>query len=271
VAVAAGLTVVRAAAIWVAFQAIKALVLLAASVQAEGFGRPDRALLGESVRFGVRAWIGSLSSAFNDRLDQILVALLASEVALGLYAAAVNAFEILIYLASAAATAILPLMARVAADVRTERVLAAFRSVALVTVAGIAVAAAVGPPLLPLMFGDAFDDSGTPFLWLLPGALGFVAMAIFSNALVASSRPGRSSIGPLVSLVTTVIGDVLLIPPLGAEGAAIAASAALLAGGATAIAFYHAHDRFPLRALCAPRRSDLELLGALTRPFARRA
>jgi O-antigen/teichoic acid export membrane protein len=271
VALAAGLTVIRAAAIWVAFQALKALVLLSAGVRAEGLGRPDGRLLLESVSFGLRAWIGSLSTAFNDRLDQIFVALLASEVALGLYAAAVNAFEILVYLASAAATAILPLVARAGIDVRTERVLGAFRSVAVVTAAGIAIGAVVGPPLLPLMFGEAFEASETPFLWLLPGALGFVAMAIFSNALVASSAPGRSSLGPLVSLALSIVGDVLLIPPLGDKGAAIAASAALLAGGATAIALYWARDRFPVRALLVPRRSDLELLGALARPFARRA
>jgi O-antigen/teichoic acid export membrane protein len=270
VALAAGLTVVSAAAIWVASQALKAAVLLVASARAEGVARPDGRLLAESVRFGLRAWIGSLSSAFNERLDQILVALLASEVALGIYAAAVNAFEILIYLASAAATAILPLVARAAPGARAERVLASFRSVALVTVAGIAVAAVVGPPLLPLMFGDPFEPSATPFLWLLPGALGFVAMAIFSNALVASSAPGRSSIGPLVSLVLTLIGDVLLIPPLGAEGAAIAASVALVAGGGTALALYRLRDPFPMRALLVPRRGDLELLRALARPFARR-
>jgi O-antigen/teichoic acid export membrane protein len=269
VAIAAGLTVVRAALIWVAFQAVKAVILLGASIRAEGVGRPSRALLGESVAFGLRAWIGSLSNAFNERLDQILVALLASEAVLGVYAAAVNAFEILLYLAAAAATAILPLVARSAPDVRAERVLGAFRSVTAVTVVGIAVAAAAGPPLLPLMFGEAFETSAAPFLWLLPGAPGFVAMVIFSNALVASAAPARSSAGPLVSLVVGLVLDLLLIPPLGATGAAVAASAALLAGGATALTLYHRHETFSASALLRPRRMDLELLRALATPFAR--
>lgn len=270
VAAGPGLTVVRAASIWVLSQAVKALVLLAASVRAEGVGVPSLRLLRESVAFGLRAWIGSLSSAFNERVDQILVALLASEAVLGIYAAAVNAFEILLYLAAASATAILPLVARAGAGGRADRVLGAFRSVALVTAAGSIAAATLGPPLLPLVFGDAFDDSAAPFLWLLPGALGFAAMAIFSNALVASGAPGRSSAGPLVSLAGGLVLDALLIPPLGATGAAIAASAALLAGGATALALYRARDDFPLRALAVPQRHDLELLRALGRPFSRR-
>ena len=128
------ITVVHATLIWVVTQAAKAAVLLIASVRAEGLGRPDRRLLRESLAFGVRAWIGTLSSAFNERLDQILVALLASEAVLGIYATAVNAFDVVLYLAAAAATAMVPLVARADPALRTGRVLAAFRAVALVTV-----------------------------------------------------------------------------------------------------------------------------------------
>jgi O-antigen/teichoic acid export membrane protein len=267
VAATAGLTVLRATLIWVAFQAAKAIVLLAASVRAEGVVRPDAGLLGESVAFGARAWIGTLSTAFNERVDQILVALLASEAALGIYATAVNAFEILVYLAGATATAILPLAARADPARRAERVLGAFRSVALLTLLGMVVAIVAGPPLIPLVFGRPFDASTEPFLWLLPGAVGFVALAIFSNALVAASSPGRSSAGPLVSLALGVILDLLLIPPLGATGAAVAASAALLAGGTVSLVLFRLHGTFPLRAVVVPERDDLALLRAVVKPF----
>ena len=269
-AVTTGLTVVRAAVIWVVFQAVKAVLLLGAGVRAEGLSAPDGGLLRESVWFGVRAWIGTLSTAFNERVDQILVALIASEAALGLYATAVNGFEILLYPAGAVATVILPLAARTHSEQRAERVLGAFRAVALLTLTGIVAAAALGPPLFPLVFGQAFESSVGPFLWLLPGALGFVALAIFSNALVASSAPARSSAGPLVSLALGILLDFLLIPPLGATGAAVATSAALLAGGATSLVFYRRLAGFPARALVVPESGDLELLRALARPTVRR-
>jgi O-antigen/teichoic acid export membrane protein len=264
-----GLTPLAAALVWVGSQAVKAAVLIGASVRAEGLGRFDPRLLRESVSFGLRAWIGTLATAFNERLDQIFVALLASEAVLGMYAVAVNAFEILLYPAGAAATAILPLAARAAGRDRGGRVLGAFRSVAMLTVAGIVVAALLGPPLIPLAFGSAFEPSADPFLWLLPGSLGFVALAIFSNALVASSAPGRSSAGPLVSLVLGIVLDVILIPRYGATGAAVAASAGLLAGGAVSLALFRRHTPFPARALLVPQRTDVELLRAMARPFAR--
>ena len=269
VALAWGLTVVRAGVIWVSFQLVKAIVLLAAGVRAEGLGRPSPALLRASLAFGARAWVGTLSTAFNERVDQILVALIASEATLGIYAAAVNGFEILLYPAASAATAILPLAAQAYPRERAAHVLGAFRSVGLLTLAGALVAAVLGPLLFPLVFGSEFSDSATPFLWLVPGALGFVALSIFSNALVALSAPGRSSLGPLVSLAISIALDFVLIPPFGAAGAAAAATAGLLVGGVTALVLYQRIARFPTSELVLPERRDLELLRALTRPLAR--
>jgi O-antigen/teichoic acid export membrane protein len=264
-----GLTPLRALVIWAAVQALKALVLLTASVRAEGLARPQPALLREAARFGLGAWIGSLSNAFSDRLDQILVALIASEATLGIYATAVNSFEILLYLAAAAATAMLPAISRAAPHERGERVMRAFRSVSLLTAGGTVVAGVVGAALIPLVFGPTFEASREPFMWLLPAALGFVALSVFSSALLGSSAPRRSSAGPVVSLVVGVALDFLLIPGHGATGAAMATSAAFLSGGLTALVLYRLRDPFTLRALLVPRRGDLELVEALARPFAR--
>lgn len=271
-----GLTVARAALIWVAVQGVKALVLLWASARTSGIGPPDRALLRESIGFGIRAWVGSLSDALNDRVDQILLAFIATEATLGVYAVAVNAWEILLYLPGAAATAVLPSVARADRSLRVEQVLKAFRSVALVSLAGLAVAAVAGPPLLVLVFGAPFEASIGPFLWLLPGTLGYVALGIFSSALVGSSSPGLSSFGPLVSLVLGIVLDLVLIPSFGAEGAAFASSVALVAGGATALVLYRTRASFALGALVRPRSGDLDVLRALggllsRRPRLRRA
>ena len=48
--------------------------------------------------------------------------------------------------------------------------------------AGIVAAAALfWPVLLPAVFGSAFRPSVRPFLWLLPGAIGWTSMTIFTN------------------------------------------------------------------------------------------
>jgi len=262
-----GLTVTRAALAWVGGETIRAIVLLGQSSRGVGFGRPNPRLLLESMRFGIRAWIGGLARFLNFRTDQVLMGFLASEAALGIYAVAVNASEALLYLPAATATALLPVAARADASQRGEQTLRAFRSAALVTGGAVVVAAVLGPLLLPAAFGPAFNSSVEPFVWLLPGALGFTAIAIFSNALMASSSPGRSSLGPLVSLVVGIALDLLLIPRFGAVGAAAAASTAFVAGGAAALLSYRRQSPFAWRALVLPRRADLNVLRALARPL----
>jgi O-antigen/teichoic acid export membrane protein len=264
-----GLTVAQAALIWAATQGLRALLLFSVGRREGGFGRPSRPLLGESIVFGLRAWIGTLADSLNFRIDQILIALIASEATLGIYVVAVNLSEVLMYLPGAAAMALLPLVAGSEPEGRLDRTVRAFRSEFLLPLASVLVAAVVVPPLLPLVFGAPFEASVKPFLLLLPGAIGFVAMGVFSNALVASSYPSLSSVAPLISVVLGVTLDIVLIPPFGASGAAAAASVSVLAGGATALAIYRARVPFRLRDLVLPRAGDLELLRAVAAPLLR--
>jgi O-antigen/teichoic acid export membrane protein len=258
-----GLTVARAAGVWIAGELVRSGLLLRQSARGNGLARPNIALLAEAWRFGVRAWAGSLARFLNFRTDQILMGVLASEAALGIYAVAVNASEALLYLPAATATALIPLTAGADSERRVEETVRAFRSVALVTTGAVVAAAAAGPFLLPVVFGEAFRPSVEPFLWLLPGALGFAATAVFSNALMASSRPGLSSLGPLVALVVGVALDLVLIPRFGATGAAAAASSAFLAGGTAAAIAFGRRSPLSWRALLRPRRGDLDVLRAL--------
>jgi O-antigen/teichoic acid export membrane protein len=263
----AGLTVLRAALAWTAAESIRALAYLSQAKRGVAFSRPDRGLLGEATRFGSRAWAGSLARFLNFRTDQLLMGFLASEAALGVYAVAVNASEVLLYLPAATATALLPAAARADGGLRAEQALRAFRSAAVVTAVAALAAALVGPMALPLAFGAPFEASVTPFLWLLPGALGFAAVAVFSSALMAASSPGLSSVGPLVSLALGVALDLVLIPRFEATGAAAAASAAFLAGGCASLLAFRHRSPFAWRLLLRPRRSDLTVFGALVRPL----
>ena len=257
--VGGGLTVERAAAAWVIAQAVPAVLFCAAAARGVGFGRPDLRLMAETVLYGGRAWLGGLAHLLNARVDQLLLGLLASQAALGTYAVAVNASEVLFYLPSAVSTALLPAVARSSGAAGVDSTLRVFRAVMLVTTAAVAVAAVLGPVLVPIVFGADYAGSVEPFLWLLPSAIGFVASALFSNALLASGAPALSSLGPVVSLTVGVGLDLVLIPRLGATGAAIAASAALLSGGAAAALAYGVRAGLRPGAL-VPRRADMELL-----------
>ena len=175
-------------------------MLFTVAIRREGLGRPSLGLLRETISFGVRAWLGTLADSLGFRIDQILLALIASEAALGFYVVAVNLSEILLYFPGAVSTALLPLAARSAAGPRLGQTLRAWRSAMYVTLASIVFSAVVVPPLIPLVFGSAFHASVTPFLLLLPGLIGFTAMIVFCNALIA-----LVAAGPLVDSARRVL------------------------------------------------------------------
>jgi O-antigen/teichoic acid export membrane protein len=242
-----GLTVDSALTAWVAAHLAWATVLAVVGARIGGLRAPSPRLLAESVRFGARAWLGGVSLLLNARLDQILVGVIASDVALGLYAVAVNGAEILLFLPTAIATSLLPAVAREHELASADRTLRTFRSASILALGTTIVAASLGWIAIPAVFGADFRGSVEPFMWLLPGALGYTALSIFSNALLASRAPGMSSLGSATALGAGLALDVALIPVFGASGAAAAASAAFLAGGAAAAAAYRSTAGFRWR------------------------
>jgi O-antigen/teichoic acid export membrane protein len=258
-----GMTIALGLFVWGATQALRAILLIVLAVARERLGLPSLVLLRESISFGLRAWVGTLADSLGFRIDQILLALIASEAALGFYVVAVNLSEILIYFPGAVSTALLPIAAGSAAESRLGQTLKAFRSAGFVTLASISLSALLAPPLIPLVFGAPFSASVMPFLLLLPGLVGFTAWIVFSNALVASSLPSLSSLAAVVCFLVGLALDLLLIPFFQASGAAAAASGAYRAGGCTALLLYRARVPFRLRALVVPQPGDFEVLRAL--------
>lgn len=269
ISLSGSLSVELALAAWALAHAVWGVAVVGVAVRTSGIARPHPRLLRETLRLGTRTWVGSLSRFLNFRLDQVLMGVLATQAALGLYATAVNLSEIALYLPGAVATAVLAAVAREHPSRRRERVLRAFRALLLLTAAVVFVGAIVGAPLLPLLFGDRYRDAILPYLVLLPGALGYVAGAVFSSALVSSMRPFRSSVGPLVSLVIGVALDVVLIPRFGAVGAAFAATGAFLAGGAAAGAAFRTIHAVKWREF-VPRRADAVVLCEVARDLSSR-
>jgi O-antigen/teichoic acid export membrane protein len=264
-----GLTVALGLAIWAATQAMRAVALFWIAIRREGgLGRPSFGLFHETITFGVRAWFGTLADSLGFRIDQILLALIATETALGFYVVAVNLSEILLYFPGAVSTALLPLAARSEDGLRLGQTLRAWRSATYVTLVSIVLSAAIVPPLIPLVFGESFRASATPFLLLLPGLVGFTAMIVFCNALIASSLPALSSVPPAACFVVGIALDFALIPFFGASGASAAASAGYLVAGACAIAIFRSRAAFRLVELVVPQAGDFAVLRTLT-PFPR--
>ena len=259
-----------ACGLWAASQVLGAVVGLVAVLYVQRPGRVSMSLAKRTFDFGLRAWGGTIAGFLNARLDQVIMGLISTEVALGIYAVATNASEVSLYLSETVGLALLPAVARATGAERVETTLRTFRALLLVTT-GIVAIGVMCSPLIPIVFGSDYEPSVAPYLLRLPGAIPFVAIRVFTSALGASLAPGRSSIPSVTALVVGIALDFALIPQYGANGAAVAATAAFTTGGIVAATLYCMLAGTGPRDLI-PHRSDFATVrGLLSRSVRRRS
>jgi O-antigen/teichoic acid export membrane protein len=175
-----------------------------------------RTLAREALGFGRRALPITLSQLLNHRLDQFVMVALVSRRQLGLYAVAVTISGVVGMLASAMSTVLYPKLAA-GEDVDVARSLR--RGLFGVTCLCV-MAAIVSPVLLPVAFGSAFEDAVPMLLILLAASVPLAGVTILSAALTAGTHILQAGVSEIVSLGITIVGLVLLLPPLGGVGAA---------------------------------------------------
>jgi lipopolysaccharide/colanic/teichoic acid biosynthesis glycosyltransferase len=205
------------------------------------------------VAFGSRGQLGSLLGLLNLRFDFVFLAAIAGPAVLGIYAVASKYAEILRLIPIAAYWVLYPRFAR------SDAVVAAASSRRLMLRAG-AVTAVIALPLalaagavVPTLFGHPFAGAVLPAQILFIGLAPEGAAGVITAFLYGRGRPGLNSLAAGTGLIVTVVLDVILIPRLGAVGAAIASSAAYLTTTITLVAWYgHVTRSTPYRKVPQP-------------------
>lgn len=179
----------------------------------------------EDWRFVAVIGVTNLVSLLNYRASLFLVERFLGLEAVGTYSVAVSVAELL-WLVSSAVT--MSLYARIGApDRRTaaQQTIRAVRFNVLVTVLAAPVLWALAAWALPLVMGPVYVASITPLAALLPGVAAYAAAsslsAFYTNHL---GRPHLSGLVAGLSLLTSVVAAMVLIPVFGAVGAAAAST-----------------------------------------------
>jgi O-antigen/teichoic acid export membrane protein len=167
----------------------------------------------------------SVITLLNYRIELFILGRYEDLDQVGVYSNAVQVAESLWLVSTALATAVLaPAIHETEERAASLVARSAGKALLFITGAGV-VLFAIAPWLVPLIFGDKFEDSVRPVQLLLPGIVLYGPVAILT--IYISVRKGRALLtlaGPVVSLVVTVALALLLIPDRGAEGAAVASS-----------------------------------------------
>lgn len=180
-------------------------------------------VLRRELSYGIRSYPGILTEYGVLRLDQILLAGIASSTVIGLYMIAVALAEITATLASSVADAIMP---EVAASRSSEKsTLLLGKSLRLTIYAHILVLIPLwfaAPLVLRLIYGAEFAAAAGAFRVLLVASVFWSAGVIATSGLNGFGFPGLSTTARLASAIVTVAALLLLLPAWGIMGAAAA-------------------------------------------------
>jgi O-antigen/teichoic acid export membrane protein len=199
------------------------LALIAVWHQLRPSWQPDWAQFKISMRYALRDYPGGVADFTTLRLDQLVLAAMASNVAIGLYVVAVRLSEMTTLATDAIADALMPEVAASTGGNRAELLCA--RSLRL----SIYMHALLLPPLwfaapliLRILFGERFIPATGAFRWLLLAAAVWSVGSIVISALRGFGYPGLSTVAKFSAAAITTVGLLVLLPRMGITGAAIA-------------------------------------------------
>lgn len=220
----------------------------------------------EIVAYGLRLYPGVVTSFFNYRADVFLLNwLLAPTVALGkagqvgLYSIAVSLAEMAFYVPDSISSILFPRVAsglRADADRTVPTIARLTVTITFVCALALVPAALIGVHLLL----PEYAGSLPALVAILPGVVALGLSKVLAGYLTGLGQARPTVIASSTALVLNVVFNLLLIPPWGIVGAAIAS---LISYGVHAGLMLRASCRAsgaPLRAFLVPTRADAQLL-----------
>ena len=215
--------------------------------------------------YGLRGHIGTVLQGLNYRLDVFLVALLLDTGDVGMYAIAVAAGEILWLIPNSLGIVLLQRVAASSDTRATKTTALANRVVFFVTVLFATAWLFLAGALIEMMYGSEFAAASTPLRLLLPGICALSVWKNLVNDLSGRGRPQDKSWTAGVGVVGTIVLDLILIPPFGLAGAALASSAAYLMATAAIVVLYRRETGATLHDLFVVSPADAREVTGLVR------
>jgi O-antigen/teichoic acid export membrane protein len=225
----------------------------------EGRPRVDIGLARRLYAYGGKAEMGSILQLANGRLDVVVMQIYRPLAQVGYYVVAQTLAELVVTLANEFRWTGMVLVTKL--DGEEEQASTTASTVRHYTI--VAAAAALGTALLGsatilLGYGARFHPAIAPMLILLPGAWMLGIGIVIQGDLSGRGRPGLASTLAGISAAVTTGLDFLLIPSLGAIGAALASLCGYSILGIVSVIALRRISAIPIRTLVVPTRADLQ-------------
>jgi O-antigen/teichoic acid export membrane protein len=191
------------------------------------------ALLVEALPLG----IGEILRRLKQHVDKLLLAMLATPMAVGLFSAAYKLLEAMSPFTANVTLPLFPVFSRLAQESPAQLFSALGQSLKFLYIMGTPIAVILyvfAESIMVLFFGEAYREATVTLQVLAPAVLLLLPTSAYSYALTALGRQRLFAACIAISLVTNLILDLLLIPRysyLGAAYGTLAGEAILFLAG----------------------------------------
>jgi O-antigen/teichoic acid export membrane protein len=212
--------------------------------------------------FSVPVYMGDVFKALNYRMDVFFVSYFQNARELGFYTTAVGTANLILMVASAFATNLLPRVASTQGSIEDNarrtaqivRIIFWFNLVCAIGLGGISYW------LLPFLYTPVFINSVPALLLILPGTWLLSLMFILASYINGIGKPRVNLYISMIALVVTVILDMTLIPRYSIEGASVASSMAYSLATLLSMAYFLRQTGLPATSLFVLNRDDINQL-----------
>ena len=192
----------------------------------------------EAFSFGLRGNISMFANEVVRRIDILFIAYFLGATQVGYYAVSVSVAEILLALPDAIALPFLPI--RMGMDSSEAASFSPFviKYVLLIMVFVCGITALAGKAIIFILYGKNFFPALVPMLCLLPGILALSLYQFLKADIYSMNRPGFISIVSLITMISNLVLNYLMIPLYGINGAAISSSISYVVSTLILFAFF---------------------------------
>nr|WP_203951384.1 polysaccharide biosynthesis C-terminal domain-containing protein [Planotetraspora mira] len=201
------------------------------------------------LALGSRYHVGVVAFHLLLTVDILLLHALDSAAAVGIYTVAVTVLELARIPAEAITQVALPQQASSDMNDAAQVTARIIRLSLLLSAAFIGVLAALSPTLIPLLYGQSYAGCVAPLLVLAPGMIALFLMRPVEQYLVRLGRPISMTAIPVGAAAANILLNLVLIPRLGAVGAALSSTITYVLMAALEISWFARSAGIPKSAL----------------------
>jgi len=187
-------------------------------------GQPSKqgmlALLKDSLPFS----LASILAVLHFRIDQVMITELLNETQNGIYSVAIRIFELILFLLAVIVPSYMPTLSESYTSGKasfSKTLIQFYTFVTWLSIFSFLVTFVVAKPIMLLLYGEAFNGSGSVLQLLSFGLYPMFMGIAISNYLIITNQKKFNLFRSLVGLLFNVIFNFWLIPIWGIQGAAI--------------------------------------------------